>query len=290
MTKKVNKLIPDTEYETVIQRFEELHAMRREHEKRLRLIERVENQYNSLHEPNNSGYAPNQIDNIIKKCTQNKLNLTLLLEKENNPYAESGIKHADNMLSLLKRIEKLQNSLNKYNDEKEKARKAYETYLSESRAVQRGMRPESVSDGKFQDMLHKQWSDYCKLDEPTQIETSQGRTTIRSDIDGEKYIKQAKPLIETLEKEMQEYKENNKTYLYDETTSDIRRKLASVHALLDNEWYNNQDLIMKHRYPQTDIVQHYASCNLGTSRYLTKGDYEGSSSSRFGIVPIGEWQ
>ena len=288
-----NKLIPDTEYETVVERVEELHAIRREHEKQMRLISRVE-RFSNQWDPLDIEWGDQHSRNISipqngkKILLREREDLSTLIKEEENPYAENALKHANKLIDLVKSLERLSVSLNKYKDERNEASKAYELYTTSSRSVRQGMRPEKTSDEKFKDMLLVQWEDYCKEDEETRMnkpDGGEGWYWLKSRKEGNKYSKQCKPLLDKWAKKKAEYKSMARTKLYEEEYKKHKEGLHKTHCHLEQEFYVNQDVIMKHRYPNVDIVQHYTNNKLSNASYLEKGFIQGAHN-----FEPGEWK
>ncbi len=287
-----NKLIPDTEYETVVERFEELHAIRREHEKQMRLISRVErfsNQWNpqsiEWHDQHSRNVGTPQ--NGKKILLREREDLSTLVKEEENPYAENALKHTNKLIDLVKSLERISASLNKYKDERNEASKAYELYTTSSRSVRQGMRPEKTSDEKFKDMLLVQWEDYCKEDEETKMNKPDGREGwywLKSRKEGDKYLKQCKPLLDKWSKTVAEFHKTS-TNIYEEEYREHKKELDKTHYHLEQEFYVNQDVIMKHRYPNVDIVQHYTNNKVSNASYLEKGFIQGAHH-----FEPGEWK
>jgi len=282
---KVSKLVPKkTKYDLVKERFEELHKKRRELEGKLRQFSRA----------NTFGFEPWRDEHRVpaaeyaKKLNETKKTLGNLKRKEKNIYADLFIDSIDDRLEILDEMEEPQLQLNILFKEKVGAKYAYENFQEQDRNTKERMSPEGMSSSDFAKKLLDQYAQYASTHQH-----------IDRYYDDRGYV--------------QTFEESGKYYL---KISDLTDKLGSLQKICsESDWPSdrdlklereqtmeriaihyrkNEDFIVKEKFPEVDIVEHYANRFLGKSEYLVIERTDPNPTLDYHSIkkelPIGEWE
>ena len=278
---KVSKLVPKkTKYDLVKERFEELHKKRRELEGKLRQFSRA-NTFGQKSWP----WSPSDpAVEYVQLLSETKKTLGDLECKEKNIYADLFIKAIDDRLEILAEMEDPQLQLDHLIKEKNGAKHAYENFQEQDRNTKEKMSPHGVNSFDFAKKLLDQYAQYASKSDRYYDDRDRTQTFEQS---GKYYLKisDLREQLDSLQKECRESAWPSNRDLELELEQTIER--IAIH------YRKNEDLIVKEKFPEADIVEHYANRFLGLSKYLVTERTDPNPTLDYGTIekqlPIGEW-
>lgn len=285
---KVSKLVPKkTKYDLVKERFEELHEKRRELEGKLRQFSRASAfGYRGWSRRGGGAFAP--ASEYVQLLIETKKTLGDLECKEKNIYADLFIKAIDDRLEILAEMEDPQLQLDHLIKEKNGAKHAYENFQAQDRNTKEKMSPEGVSSSDFAKKLLDQYAQYASTREHIDRYYDERGHSQTFEESGKYYLKisDLTDKLGSLQKACREmdWPDNH----------DLELGLEQTIERIAIHYRKNEDLIMKEKFPEADIVEHYANRFLGLSKYLVheRTDPNPTLDCRLDTVkplPIGEW-
>jgi len=254
-----------TEYEVVKERFETLHASRREIEGKLRQFSRAE--YLGQVGP---GMCTR--DQYVERLLKHRESLESLRDKEGNVYAACFIESIDERLSVLKKIEKPSNKLTVLHKEKKAAEYAYDNFINQDRHTKSKMSPEGLSCHEFEKKLKSQFNEYYR------------NSGIPDEDPGEKYL-----LMEDLSQLIDTAEKTAHGMSWPSEGRQLGNDLKRIKEHIEMLYQKNEDLIIKEKYPLMDIVDHYANRFLNRSNYLIQDRDNHKPEYNDPDIPIGQW-
>ncbi len=278
---KVSKLVPKkTKYDLVKERFEELHEKRRELEGKLRQFSRA---YTFGFEPWRDEHRVPAAE-YAKKLNETKKTLGNLKRKEKNIYADLFIDSIDDRLEILDEMEEPQLQLDHLIKEKLGAKYAYENFREQDRSTKERMSPEGVSSSDFAKKLLDQYAQYASTHR--HIDRYYDDRGCQAFEESGKYYLKISDLTDKLGSLQKICSESVWP-----SDRDLELELEQTMERIGIHYRKNEDFIVKEKFPEVDIVEHYANRFLRLSEYLVIERTDPNPTLEAGqrVLPIGEW-